>query len=67
MKQMAKNDTRIASEHGLLTSEARVNMVVKVDCMMHTPKWTLTEEEWRTHAEFEGVLHLTQLASTEAQ
>ena len=51
MKQMTKNDTRIASEHGLLTSEARVNMVVKVDCMMHTPKWILTEEEWRTHAE----------------
>ena len=64
---MPKNETRVAAEHGLLMSEARLNQVVKVDCQIHKHRWMFSDDEWRAHAEFEGVLHLTQISSTEAQ
>ena len=64
---MPKNDTRIAAEHALLLSEARLNRVIKVDTEIYHHKWALTKEEWDSHSEFEGILHITQLASTQAQ
>ena len=64
---MPKNDTRMAAEHGLLISQTRLNRVVKVDCNINQPKWALSELEWNSHAEFEAVLHITQLATTESQ
>ena len=43
---MPKNDTRIATEHALLISEARLNRVKKVDTEIYHHKWALTKEEW---------------------
>ena len=66
---MPKNKTRVASEHGLLTSEARLNRVIKVDCMMQKqpPSWMLTQTEWDTHSEFEALMFVCQITSTQAQ
>ena len=64
---MAKNKTRVAAEHGLLTSETRLNLVIKVDCIATTPSWMLSNTEWDTHAEFEAIMSVCQIASTEAQ
>ena len=61
LRQMPKNDTRIAAEHALLMSEARINRVVKVDCEISKHKWTLYDDEWHSHAEFKGILHITQI------
>ena len=65
--QMPKNETRIAAEHALFISEARLNRVIKVDNKIYKHKWALSKEEWDSHSGFEGVLHITQLASTQAQ
>ena len=64
---MPKNKTRVAAEHGLLTSEARLNRVIKVKCASERKLWALTDSEWDTHAEFEALMTLCQIASTEAQ
>ena len=67
LRQMPKNDTRITAEYAFLMSEARINRVVKVDCEISKHEWTLSDDEWHSHAEFEGILHITQIASTQAQ
>ena len=67
LRQMPKNDTRIAAEYAFLMSEARINRVVKVDCEISKHEWTLSDDEWHSQAEFEGILHITQIASTQAQ
>ena len=64
---MPKNDTRIAAEHALLISGARLNPVIKVDTKIHHHKWALNKDEWDFYSEFEGILHIAQLASTQAQ
>ena len=64
---MPKNDTKIAAEHALLISEAGLNRVIKVDTEIYHHEWVLTKEELDSHSEFEGILHITQLASTQAQ
>ena len=48
-------------------SEACINHAVQVDCEISKHKWTLSDDEWHYHAEFEGILHITQIASTRAQ
>ena len=63
----SKNDTQIAAEHELLISEARLNQVVKINSQINKTKWMLSDNEWQTRAEFKGVLHVTQIASTQLQ
>ena len=65
--QMPKKDTRIAAEHALLISEACPNRVMKVDTEIYHHKWALTKNKWDSHSQFEGILHITQLASTQGQ
>ena len=64
---MAKNKTRVASEHGLLVFEARLNRVIKVDCCSNNFKWALCNTEWDSHAEVEACMFVCQIRSTELQ
>ena len=67
LKQVAKNKTRVAAEHGLLVSEARLNRLIQVDCCSSHWPWALSMIEWKTHSEFEACMFLCQIASTVAQ
>ena len=65
---MAKNKTRVTSEHGLLVSEAHLSrVIIKVDCCSNNFKWVLCNTEWDSHAEFEVCMFVCQIGSTEAQ
>ena len=66
---MPKNETRVASDHGLLLSEARLNRIIKLDVARFAkkPNWVLTDDEWKTHSEFEAIFHVTSIASTQTQ
>lgn len=55
---------RVAVEHGLITAEARLNRVVKVDCALERKSRALSESEWETHAKFEALMTVCQIGST---
>ena len=64
---MPKNETRVAADHGMLVSQARLNRVIKVDCAANKHSWNLSDEEWNTHSEFESIFKIVSVASTQAQ
>ncbi|KAK3246720.1 hypothetical protein CYMTET_43755 [Cymbomonas tetramitiformis] len=62
------NTTRVASQHGLLISEIRLNRAIAAyQGANPTVEWALTGEAWRHMAEFEGVLNITKITTTLSQ
>lgn len=61
------NGTRVAAQHGLLYSALRLNRSVKVYAAQTSPTWALTEVQWQSLAEVEGVLDITKTMSTLSQ
>jgi hypothetical protein len=61
------NGTRVAAKHILLVSVLRLNKGLKLYSLQNKPTWKLSEEEWETLAEFEGVLRISARRSTAVQ
>jgi hypothetical protein len=61
------NGTRVAAKHMLLYSFLRMNKLLKLWMIAENPSWKLTEEEWETLTEMEGILRISAWASTIVQ
>eukprot|EP00966_Prymnesium_polylepis_P229455 5309543-Prymnesium_polylepis.1 len=69
---IAVNETRIASQHGLLTAELRLNQVlrkwhIEKSTVANPLQWDSHDELWKSMAEFEGVLNITKITTTMSQ
>ena len=62
--QAALNGTRVAAQHSLLYSEIRLNCSLQTYAIKHQSSWRLSDEQWKTLAEFEGVLNITRRCTT---
>ena len=61
------NTTRVASEHGLLLSVLRMNRPLKMYKFRNPSAFVIEDGDWTAWAEFEAVLHISQVLTTLAQ
>ena len=69
---LAVNETRIASQHGLLQAEIRLNQVLRPwhdekNTVVKPLQWDSTDKLWQEMAEFESVLNITKITTTLSQ
>jgi len=53
------NGTRVAAQHCLFESELRLNRLLRVYQIKHTPDWKMSEGDWQALAEMEAVLSIS--------
>lgn len=61
------NGTRVAAPHGLLLSSIRMNRALRLYSIHHPEAFVVSVDDWKTCAEFEAVLNISQLTTELAQ
>jgi len=62
--QVDLNSTRVAAQHGLLYSELKLNRLLRLYMSVHADAPQLTDSEWDSIGEIEGVLNITKDLTT---
>ncbi|KAK3264923.1 hypothetical protein CYMTET_26364 [Cymbomonas tetramitiformis] len=66
--QVDHNTTRVASQHGLLLSEIRLNRALAAyQAANENVGWNMDSRTWQHIVEFEAVLNITKVTTTQSQ
>ena len=62
--QVDLNTTRVAAQHGLLSSELKLNRLLRLYMTVHNDAPQLSSSEWDSIAEIEGILNISKDLTT---